>query len=108
MTPERLEAIRIRADLVCTIADGPNALRRALASADDVPELLAAVEQLTAERDRLRAQLAAATPVLDAAQAWRAQFRPASYTSPPAERLIAAVDAAVGRPTIPTTLEVTP
>lgn len=48
MTPEQLAAIRNRADLARSIAHGPNALWRALASADDVPALLAEIERLTA------------------------------------------------------------
>ena len=46
MTPEQLAEIRNRAGLARTIAHGPNALWRALASADDVPTLLAEVERL--------------------------------------------------------------
>jgi len=55
MTPEQLEAIRNRAALARSIAHGPNALLRALASADDVPTLLAEIERLTKHSKALNA-----------------------------------------------------
>jgi hypothetical protein len=57
MTPERIAEIERRAELRRSITEGPNALIRALASADDVPDLLAEVERLASELDWKHSQL---------------------------------------------------
>lgn len=60
-----INAIRNRSALARSIAHGPNALWRALASADDVPVLLAALAEMEQDRDRLSDELDKATQELD-------------------------------------------
>lgn len=92
LTDEQLAGIERRSDRFMARLEGRdpqdagNAGLVGSLSAVDMPELLAEVR-------RLRAELAAAGPVIDAAEAWRTWFPHADSMFAPENTLIAAVDA---------------